>query len=211
MGLKWPQFWECTKPPLNGNSDGTAFIVASGRGKLIRRASPTRQLNNVLASPKPPGKVDELLGHPWSPERIRGRLKREHGHTSSHKWIYQHIYHNKRAGGELFRFLRCQKVRRKRYGTWSRREQIPDQVSIERAARSGEHSTADWRLGRGYHHSQRPSGGHGHVGRTPVQVYRRPRGPAENRLSCLSCRGPEPPTAQGTGAHNHLRQWLGIQ
>ncbi len=146
MGLKWPQFWECTKPPLNGNSDGTAFIVASGRGKLIRRASPTRQLNNVLASPKPPGKVDELLGHPWSPERIRGRLKREHGHTSSHKWIYQHIYHNKRAGGELFRFLRCQKVRRKRYGTWSRREQIPDQVSIERAARSGEHSTADWRL-----------------------------------------------------------------
>ena len=76
--------------------------------------------------------VDELLGHAWSPEQIRGRLKREHGLTISHEWIYQHIYQDKRAGGELYRSLRCQKARRKRYGIYSRRGRIANQVSIDK-------------------------------------------------------------------------------
>jgi len=76
--------------------------------------------------------VEKLLGQAWSPEQIRGRLKQEHGRTISHEWIYQHIYRDKRAGGKLYGFLRCQKTRRKRYGAYSRRGRIPDQVSIER-------------------------------------------------------------------------------
>ena len=38
---------------------------------------------------------------------------------------------DKRSGGDLHRFLRCQKRRRKRYGTHSRRGIIPNQVSID--------------------------------------------------------------------------------
>ena len=76
--------------------------------------------------------VDELLGQAWSPEQIQGRLKQEHGRTISHEWIYQHIYRDKRGGGELYQSLRGQKTRRKRYGAYSRRGRIPDQVSIER-------------------------------------------------------------------------------
>ena len=49
----------------------------------------------------------------------------------SHEWIYQYIYRDKRAEGTLYRSLRCQKARRKRYGTYSRRGRIANQVSIE--------------------------------------------------------------------------------
>ncbi len=75
--------------------------------------------------------VETLIRQEWSPEQITGRLKREQGVAISHEWIYQYIYANKRSGGELYRCLRCQKVRRKRYGVYSRRGIIPNQVSIE--------------------------------------------------------------------------------
>ena len=55
----------------------------------------------------------------------------EQGVSISHEWIYQHVYTDKRSGGNLYRFLRCQKVRRKRYGLYSRRGTIPNQVSID--------------------------------------------------------------------------------
>ncbi len=75
--------------------------------------------------------VETLLRQAWSPEQMRGRLQSEHGWTISHKWMYQYIYRDKRAGSALYRSLRCQKARRKRYGTYSRRGQIANQVSID--------------------------------------------------------------------------------
>jgi len=75
--------------------------------------------------------IDTLIGQEWSPVQISGRLSMEQGISVSHEWIYQHIYKDKRSGGDLFRFLRCQKIRRKRYGTHSRRGRIPNQVSID--------------------------------------------------------------------------------
>jgi len=49
----------------------------------------------------------------------------------SHAWIYQYIYFDKRAGGNLYKHLRCQKKRRKRYGSNERRGKIANRVSIE--------------------------------------------------------------------------------
>jgi len=51
--------------------------------------------------------------------------------TVSHEWIYQHIYSDKRNGGDLHQHLRCQKKRRKRAGDYDRRGQIPHQISID--------------------------------------------------------------------------------
>lgn len=77
----------------------------------------------------------ELVGHhvrlDYSPEQVSGHLKIEHGLSVSHECIYQHVYADKRAGGELHKHLRCQKKRRKRYGKYSRRGQIPGRVGIE--------------------------------------------------------------------------------
>ncbi len=55
----------------------------------------------------------------------------EQGISISHEWIYKYIYADRRSGGDLHKSLRCQKTRRKRYGTYSRRGTIPNQVSID--------------------------------------------------------------------------------
>jgi transposase, IS30 family len=42
----------------------------------------------------------------WSPEQISFWLRAERGVVISHEWIYRMIWDNKRAGGDLWRFLR---------------------------------------------------------------------------------------------------------
>jgi IS30 family transposase len=75
--------------------------------------------------------VEALIREEWSPEQVVGRVAMEQGVSISHEWIYQYIYADQRSGGDLYRYLRCQKVRRKRYGIYSRRGTIPNQVSID--------------------------------------------------------------------------------
>ena len=76
-------------------------------------------------------RVEELIRDEWSPEQVVGRLEMEQGVSISHEWIYQYIYADKHSGGDLYRCLRCQKARRKRYGTYDRRGIIPNQTSID--------------------------------------------------------------------------------
>ena len=76
-------------------------------------------------------RVDQLLREDWSPEQVSGWLAREEGLKVSHEWIYQHVYEDKRRGGDLYKRLRCQKPRRKRYGSYDRRGRIRERVSID--------------------------------------------------------------------------------
>lgn len=76
-------------------------------------------------------RVERLLREEWSPEQISGWLKSEYGLSISIEWIYQHVLADKQSGGSLYTYLRCQKVRKKRYGIYSYRGRIPEQVSIE--------------------------------------------------------------------------------
>jgi IS30 family transposase len=63
--------------------------------------------------------VAERLKLQWSPEQIAASL------PVSHETIYQHVYADKAQGGSLWKHLRCQKKRRKRYaGGQDRRGQI---------------------------------------------------------------------------------------
>jgi len=75
-------------------------------------------------------KVELLLQMDWSPQQISGRLRREEGIKISHEHIYQYIYADKRAGGQLYHHLRLKK-RRKRYGTYDQRGRIANRVSID--------------------------------------------------------------------------------
>lgn len=75
--------------------------------------------------------VDRLLRQDWSPEQISGRLKKEQKICISHEWIYQYVLQDKQAGSDLYRHLRCQKKRRKRYGKYDRRGKLPNCRSIE--------------------------------------------------------------------------------
>jgi IS30 family transposase len=43
-----------------------------------------------------------------SPEQVSKQLKKKQGVHVSHEWIHQYILAEKRAGGDLYRHLRCQ-------------------------------------------------------------------------------------------------------
>ena len=75
--------------------------------------------------------VEAKLRQDWSPEQVSGWLKRQAGLRISHEWIYQHVLADKRAGGELYKHLRCHKKRRKRYGSPDQRGKLPNRISIE--------------------------------------------------------------------------------
>lgn len=92
--------------------------------------------------------AESLLRQDWSPEQISGRLKKEQRVCISHEWIYQYVLKDKQAGGDLYRHLRCQKKRRKRYGTYDRRGKLPNCRSIEErpAIVSTRQRLGDWEV-----------------------------------------------------------------
>ena len=75
--------------------------------------------------------IVSLLKEDWSPEQINGWLNHSGQQGVSIEWIYHYILTDKKAGGELYRHLRCQKKRRKRYGSVDKRGQIKNRVSID--------------------------------------------------------------------------------
>jgi IS30 family transposase len=75
--------------------------------------------------------VEQLLQEQWSPEQISLWLQSEHSICISHEWIYQYVLQDKKYGGDLYQHLRCQKKRRKRYGSYNTRGQIVNRISID--------------------------------------------------------------------------------
>jgi IS30 family transposase len=75
--------------------------------------------------------IEALIRQDWSPEQVSDWLRENYGLQISHEWIYQYILTDKYAGGDLHRHLRCQKKRRKRYGSYDRRGKLKNRVSID--------------------------------------------------------------------------------
>jgi len=75
--------------------------------------------------------VHRLLRLDWSPEQIAQRAEMEGAFHVSPEWIYQHLIADRGHGGDLSQSLRCQKLRRKRYGrTHRRRGAIAGRIGI---------------------------------------------------------------------------------
>ena len=76
--------------------------------------------------------VERLIRQDMSPEQASQRLALEGGLPISHESIYLHIYADKRRGGDLWRHMRCQKPRRKRYASGQeRRGTIKNRIGID--------------------------------------------------------------------------------
>jgi len=76
--------------------------------------------------------VESKIREEFSPEQVSGWLLKEHGIELSHERIYQHIWADKRNGGDLYKHLRhSNKKRKKRYGSKDRRGQIKNRISID--------------------------------------------------------------------------------
>jgi IS30 family transposase len=76
-------------------------------------------------------RVDQLLREDWSPEQVSAWLDKSGLQSVSPEWIYQHILADKQRGGTLYKHLRCQKKRKKRYGSPDSRGQLKNRVSID--------------------------------------------------------------------------------
>lgn len=106
---------------LSRNRGGRGY-----RPRQAHRLACERQASNAR-------KIDEAtwrfaqakLREDWSPDQISNHA------CISHETVYQRVYADKRSGGSLWRHLRCQKQRRKRYGKHDRRGTIPNRLSIE--------------------------------------------------------------------------------
>jgi IS30 family transposase len=81
-----------------------------------RRAQERRGANSTCIVETVWGLVEEKLRLDWSPEQVSGWLKTERGKAISHESIYQYIYADEQAGGDLYTHPRCQNKRRKRQG-----------------------------------------------------------------------------------------------
>lgn len=93
-------------------------------------------------------RVIAKLEEEWSPEQISGWLLRRREARVSPEWIYQYILRDKKRGGDLYRHLRCQKKRRKRYGSCNRRGVIAGRRCITERPGVVEKRTriGDWEL-----------------------------------------------------------------
>jgi IS30 family transposase len=105
------------------------------RGYRPRQAQAAALARRSKAKPKITAqtwaRVAQLLRQDWSPEQISGRLRKEQQPGLSPEWIYHYILKDKRTGGDLYRHLRCQKKRRKRYGQPDWRGKLANCRSIE--------------------------------------------------------------------------------
>jgi IS30 family transposase len=103
--------------------------------------------------------IEAAIRQEWSPEQVSDWLKDNHDLQISHEWIYQYILMDKHAGGDLHRHLRCQKKRRKRYGSYDRRGKLKNRVSIDErpAIVDTRQRLGDWEVdtivGKGHRHA----------------------------------------------------------
>lgn len=106
---------------LNRNSGGRGY-----RPKQAHRLAEQRHAVNARRIDEATWRfAQDRLREDWSPDQI------SHYAAISHETVYQRVYADKRAGGSLWKHLRCQKQRRKRYGKHDRRGTIPNRLSIE--------------------------------------------------------------------------------
>lgn len=78
------------------------------------------------------GWILTLLAADLSPEQVCGYLEQVKQLPLSHETVYRLIYEDQAAGGYWYRKLRhASKGYRKRYGSYQRRGQIPNRVSID--------------------------------------------------------------------------------
>ena len=142
----------------NGNPRSYHAQQARKRAKARRKNSS----NNARITSATKCYIRSQLKLLWSPEQIAGTLRlRKKGlrlQLISARWIYSFIRLDKKSGGNLYTYLRCQKKRRKRYGTGlSKRGTIPGRIDISKrpAAANKRSRFGDWEgdliMGIGHH------------------------------------------------------------
>jgi len=119
---------------------GRAQEQANGRRSRSRRKSQFTAADWDL--------ITNLLRTDLSPEQVSGVLRLDGRLHISHETIYQHIWQDKRRGGQLYRRLRHRPKYRKRYGTHEKRGQLSGKRHISERPHSVErrHELGHWEV-----------------------------------------------------------------
>lgn len=119
---------------LRRNSAPAGYKPSCAHDKAVARQ---RQRRNALHfSAAQWTHVEGLLRLFLSPQQVSGRLRLEKALCISTESIYQRAYRDKAQGGDLVSYLRCQKVRRKRYASGQeRRGTLVQRIGIEQRPR----------------------------------------------------------------------------
>lgn len=115
---------------LQRNSTAAGYKPAHAHDKARGRQRARRNARHFSATQW--CDVEGLLRLSFSPEQASGRLRLEKAMSISTESIYQRAYRDKAQGGDLVSYLRCQKVRRKRYASGQeRRGMLANRIDIE--------------------------------------------------------------------------------
>jgi IS30 family transposase len=117
---------------LKRNSDGRNGEYKSDLAERKCRERHKRKRKSSKFTAPMQDKVETLLREDYSPEQVVGFLKQEGTACVSHERIYQHIWADKKRGGNLYKHLRTKGKRyRKRGAAKDKRGLICNKVSIE--------------------------------------------------------------------------------
>ena len=104
---------------LRRNAGCRGYRAKQARELASKRSESSRNADTL--APWVKDQASALLRLQWSPEQIAGKL------PVSHESLHLHVYADKVHGGTLWKNLRCQKQKRKRYASGrDRRGQIPN-------------------------------------------------------------------------------------
>lgn len=117
---------------ISRNKDGRSGLYTAD---LAQRKTDKRKVDKPKAiqfTQSMQQQVEELLRKGYSPEQVVGRMKKQGIQCVSHERLYQHIWQDKRSGGQLYEHLRRRgRKYRKRGKSLAGRGCIPNRVDID--------------------------------------------------------------------------------
>ena len=112
----------------NEGKRGYRYQQAQNKADMRR----TKAAKALKMTPEMIELIESKLGEKWSPEQISGWLLEDHLQLISHETIYQHVWNDKRSGGDLYTHLRRQgKKYQSRGNKQAGRGCIKNRVSID--------------------------------------------------------------------------------
>jgi IS30 family transposase len=116
---------------LSRNSGGRGYRFKQAQGKAQSRQHEVRGKPRKLTPRLRRDLARKLRRERWSPEQLSHWLRSARGVRMSHEWIYRMIWEDKRAGGDLWRFLRRRGKKYNRRGARNAgRGLIPGRIDI---------------------------------------------------------------------------------
>ena len=140
---------------LKRNSGLRGYRPNQAQDKATTRKKRSRKKTGLTQVVKQ--RVAYYVNQDWSPEQISGYLALAEDIHISHETIYQYIWADKQAGGDLYTHLRgARKKKKKRYGKKDTRGRLNDRVSIDErpATVTNKERLGDWEIDTiiGSHH-----------------------------------------------------------